>query len=244
MQYCGPNSGKKYYLRLLLTRVKGSKSFDGLKSVREVLREAFKEACVELGLTEDDNNWLFCFQETSLFATGESLLSLFVTALTEGQLINAAYLCEEIDKQVCNDLDYKLQQIFPGQIFITENNTAHQLSAFYKNSPSIDYYLYLIDKKLQVLDSNMKSYNMPEFEYSWDTLMANSEQMTNCSNTLLRAEYSYNSTSEISYMKNEDLSENSSEIRSSFSSYKVSLAQEKLLFMTLFIIIFAAREKP
>ncbi|KAG1469845.1 hypothetical protein G6F56_003027 [Rhizopus delemar] len=78
MQYCDPNSGEIYYLRLLLKRVKASKSFDDLKGVRRVIRATFKEACVELGLTKDDNDWIFCFQEASLFATGENLRSLLL----------------------------------------------------------------------------------------------------------------------------------------------------------------------
>ncbi|CAO3701298.1 unnamed protein product [Rhizopus stolonifer] len=79
---------------------------------------------------------------------------------------------------------------------------------------------------------------MPEFEYNWDTLIASSEQMTSCSNTLLRVEYSYNCTSETQLYEErydvmnadqksafdtiiasiEGLSENTSEIRPSFSS--------------------------
>ena len=45
-----PSEGERYYLRILLTYVKGATSFDNLKMVNGHLCRSFKEACILLGL--------------------------------------------------------------------------------------------------------------------------------------------------------------------------------------------------
>ena len=61
--FCSPTCGERYYLRLLLVNVAGSKSFDELKTVDGFLCATFKQACVQLHLIEDDQEWTKCFQE-------------------------------------------------------------------------------------------------------------------------------------------------------------------------------------
>ncbi|GBC16016.2 uncharacterized protein LOC112524872 [Rhizophagus irregularis DAOM 181602=DAOM 197198] len=45
-----PSEGERYYLRILLTHVKGATSFDDLKTVNGHMCRNFKEACILLGL--------------------------------------------------------------------------------------------------------------------------------------------------------------------------------------------------
>ena len=54
MYFASPNSGERFYLRLLLTVVKGPTSFEDLRTVDGVIYESFKAACVAQGLLEDD----------------------------------------------------------------------------------------------------------------------------------------------------------------------------------------------
>jgi len=65
-----PNAGEKFYLRLLLTCVRGATSFEKLRTVEGVLYPTFKEACLHRGLLEDDEEWKQCLSEAKLFKTG------------------------------------------------------------------------------------------------------------------------------------------------------------------------------
>ena len=55
MYFASPNSGERFYLRLLLTVVKGPTSFDNLRTVNDILYDTFKAACVARGLLKDDD---------------------------------------------------------------------------------------------------------------------------------------------------------------------------------------------
>ena len=68
-----PLKGKRYYLRTLLTHVKGAISFDDLKSVNGNLCRSFKEACIYLGLLQDDTEWDAYLREASQLQTGQQL---------------------------------------------------------------------------------------------------------------------------------------------------------------------------
>ena len=54
MYFASPNLGERFYLRLLLTVVKGPISFENMRTVDGVIYESFKAACVARGLLEDD----------------------------------------------------------------------------------------------------------------------------------------------------------------------------------------------
>ncbi|CAG8588520.1 237_t:CDS:2 [Cetraspora pellucida] len=62
--------GERYYLRTLLTYVRGATSFDNLKTVNGYVCESFKEVCIRLGLLQDDAEWDACLLETSAIQTG------------------------------------------------------------------------------------------------------------------------------------------------------------------------------
>jgi hypothetical protein len=50
-----------FYIRLLLTRVRGPTSFNNLRIVDRTLYETFKGAYIALGLLVDDKTWRACF---------------------------------------------------------------------------------------------------------------------------------------------------------------------------------------
>ncbi|XP_028121647.1 uncharacterized protein LOC114318877 [Camellia sinensis] len=74
--FASPNCGERFYLRLLLTVVKGSKSFQCLRTVNNVLHDTFKSACVARGLLEDDEEWIQCLKEAAVMKTGYQLRRL------------------------------------------------------------------------------------------------------------------------------------------------------------------------
>ena len=85
MYYAHPSSGEHFYFCLLLTAVKGATSYRHLCTVlvngQHKECATFCEACLKLGLLEDDNEWIQCLEEAGEMATGWQLRNLFVTIL-------------------------------------------------------------------------------------------------------------------------------------------------------------------
>ena len=71
--YAHPASDERYYLRMLLNTIRGSTSFENIRTVNKVLYSTFKVACYALGLLDDDKEWHDCLQETSLWRFGHQL---------------------------------------------------------------------------------------------------------------------------------------------------------------------------
>ena len=58
MYFVGPSGGEWFFLRTLLTIVKGARSYEDLRSVDGNVYETFKAACVACGLYDNDEELL------------------------------------------------------------------------------------------------------------------------------------------------------------------------------------------
>ena len=88
IHFISPKSKDLYYCRPLLCHRKGAISFDDLRTVDGRLME-WKEACVELGLTENDKHADEILDEGKGMQGGYGLRSLFVMVLLELQPTDA-----------------------------------------------------------------------------------------------------------------------------------------------------------
>ena len=77
-----PRQGECFYLRLLLHNIRGPQSFAHLRIVEGNLCGSFHEACLRLGLLEDDNQYHLALQEAAFSNSASSLRSLFAVILT------------------------------------------------------------------------------------------------------------------------------------------------------------------
>ena len=57
MYNVSPSAREPYYLRMLLTKCKGCKSFEDLKLLNGFYCETFKATCIARGLVESDEEW-------------------------------------------------------------------------------------------------------------------------------------------------------------------------------------------
>ena len=71
-----PREGERYYLRLLLMKIPGATSFDDLKTTFDgsrnpayVIHDTFQDACRDLGLLQDDQEWISCMRTSATFAS-------------------------------------------------------------------------------------------------------------------------------------------------------------------------------
>ena len=76
--FAHPVSGERFYMRMLLNFVKGSTSFESIRTINGVRYDTYKEACYALGLLEDDTEWNDFLAEGANWASGNELRNLFV----------------------------------------------------------------------------------------------------------------------------------------------------------------------
>ena len=112
MYFASPNSGERFYLRLLLTVVRGPTSFESLRTVDGVIYETFKAACIARGLLEDDEEWIQCLSEAAIMKTGHQLRRLFCIILTECAPVHPLELWEQFSMHICDDLGHSIRTNF------------------------------------------------------------------------------------------------------------------------------------
>ncbi|KAI9082966.1 hypothetical protein K1719_035109 [Acacia pycnantha] len=72
-----PAQGELYYLRLLLTKVRGPKNYEDIRTVNQIVYPTFREACYALGLLDDDNEYIDAIKEAAPWASGNYLRKFF-----------------------------------------------------------------------------------------------------------------------------------------------------------------------
>jgi len=113
MYYASPRSGERFFLRTLLTTVKGATSFEDLRTFGEGpdrhVCATYREACLLRGLLEDDSEWRVCLQEAGDMASGHQLCNLFVIILCDCSPSDPLALWMQFQEKICDDLRYALQ---------------------------------------------------------------------------------------------------------------------------------------
>ena len=161
INHCTPIMGEKYYLRLLLTIVRGAQSYELLRTVKERLHAIFKGACIAHGLLEDDAEWARCFEEAALVSSGKSLRILFTTALLLGDITDPLALWNRFSASICDDLSYTLER----------NETLRVPQGIH--DADIDYGLYLISLILADAGKTIDDYELPNYTNNWGSTEGN-----------------------------------------------------------------------
>lgn len=104
LYFVPPTSGERFYLRTLLTVVRGPKSFTDLRTFQDVVYPTFQDACRARGLLEDDGEWSLCLREASEIQTGASLRRLFTSMLLFCQITTPENLWNDFRDAICDDL--------------------------------------------------------------------------------------------------------------------------------------------
>ena len=102
MNFVHPSAGERFYLRTLLTIIKGAKTWNDLKTVDGILHPTYKAACLALGLLEDDGEWNLCLQEAGQMQTGGQLCLLFATILLHCLPAEPAVLWNNHKVKICD----------------------------------------------------------------------------------------------------------------------------------------------
>lgn len=77
-----PRQTECFYLRLLLVNVTGPLSFQDIRTINGQQCATYKDACLALGLLENDNQWDYMLTEAALNCTAIQIRLLFAIVLT------------------------------------------------------------------------------------------------------------------------------------------------------------------
>lgn len=76
--YTHHSSGEPWFLRLLLTKVRGPTSFDNIRTVNGVQFKSIIDACKEYGLLDEDNEWHEVLTQCAAGGLAPQIRQLFV----------------------------------------------------------------------------------------------------------------------------------------------------------------------
>ena len=96
-------------MRLLLTRVRGPTSFQALKTVNGYEKATFREACIVLGLLEDDNHWNNTLENAVLCRSAAKVRELCAIMLSTYGLSKPMKLCEKYKIHLSEDIAHRYQ---------------------------------------------------------------------------------------------------------------------------------------
>ena len=157
MYFCSPLQGERYYLRLLLTVVRGAQSFADLRTVDSVEHPTFQAAAAARGLLSHDGDWVACFRDAATFATGQALRYFFVAALMNGPVTNPLAIWTSFCTDLCDDLP-----LLAAALAVSNDAAAH-----------LDYGLHLIDGLLAEAGKRLADFSLPACQYNWGVRVQN-----------------------------------------------------------------------
>ena len=112
INHATPSTGELYYLMILLTKVRGPKSYQDIRSVDGKIYETFREACYALGLLDDDSEFVSAIKEGSRWATWIALRKLFVCMLLSCCLQRPGHVWQSCAVELSEDFLYVMESPF------------------------------------------------------------------------------------------------------------------------------------
>jgi hypothetical protein len=175
LYFVAPTAGERFYLRLLLTTVKGPTLWQDLCTFDGVAHPSFYAACLARGLLQNDDEWCQCLTEASVMCTGDALRRLFALVMRHCEPSQPQTLWDEFKENLCDDLRLHLCRV----------NIIHP-----SDDDIYDYGLFLLNKQLSDLGSSLSNFPcMPRVTNDWDHVDENpflSEQLDYDRNDELR----------------------------------------------------------
>jgi hypothetical protein len=159
MYFVSPHAGERFFLRTLLSVVRGPRSWDDLYTYGGTRYSTFREACLARGLLEDDGEWDQCLAEAAHMQTGSSLRRLFCIILQFCEPAHPERLWNRYRENICDDVAFILRQA--GHPHATDDE-------------KWDYGLLLIDRVLSGYSRSLRDFRpMPLSERDWSHLTHN-----------------------------------------------------------------------
>jgi hypothetical protein len=104
--YTQKHNSECFYLRMLLYHRTNIGSFKEMRTVEGILKESYKDVCIQLGLLADDKEWIYLFEETTGMQHPTQLRSLFAIVLVHNEVQNPVRLFEQFQEYFAEDIKY------------------------------------------------------------------------------------------------------------------------------------------
>ncbi|XP_038711761.1 uncharacterized protein LOC120005955 [Tripterygium wilfordii] len=128
ISYVHPSAGDVYYLRILLSHIKGPTNFIDVRTVNGKVYNTFKDACNAMGLIGNDKEWHEAMKEAANWATSKQLRNLFVTMILFCEVVDANDLFQASVQNLGEDVVYQLRQkLGMSTINISETETTNRV---------------------------------------------------------------------------------------------------------------------
>jgi hypothetical protein len=114
IRYVHPTAGDTFFLRMLLSVVRGAKCYEDVRTYQSVLYPTFRDACQARGLIRDDIEWSTLFDEAILWATSWQLRNLFMMVLIFCEVGNVRGLFDAYWRYMADDIAYRLRPAYGG----------------------------------------------------------------------------------------------------------------------------------
>jgi hypothetical protein len=113
-------AGEIYFLRMMLTYVKGPLTFDSIKKVKGVQYDTIREACFAMGFLEDDREFIHAIKDAHPWGSGFYLRKLFATMLMSGSVNRPNHVWRKTKHLLCDGIlhDERLKAKNKGTLFI------------------------------------------------------------------------------------------------------------------------------
>ncbi|XP_033133939.1 uncharacterized protein LOC103833495 [Brassica rapa] len=121
-----PSSGDRYYLRILINKIKGPRSYDELKTFNDVKYPDFKSVCYARGYLDNDVEWIESMSEPARSATPFQLRDMFVTFLNHCFVASPRKLWEHSWKSMSDDILRKRQRLLGHSNLELDDETLEQ----------------------------------------------------------------------------------------------------------------------
>lgn len=109
-----PNNAECYYLRMLLHEMKGPISFEDLKLVNGEICQTYREACLKLGLLEDDKHWNNTLIEAEITRHPRQMRELFAIILSTCAPADPLSLWERFKESLSEDILHRVKIANPN----------------------------------------------------------------------------------------------------------------------------------
>ncbi|KAI5410637.1 hypothetical protein KIW84_055960 [Lathyrus oleraceus] len=111
-----PTTGELYYLRLMLTHVKGPRSYNDTKTVNNVKYDTFRDACFAMGFIGDDREFIAAIKEANHWGSGQYLRLLFVHMLLSGSINRPRHVWSKTCHLLADGILYAQQRIANNRV--------------------------------------------------------------------------------------------------------------------------------
>lgn len=109
MIHVHPSTGELFYLRMLLTVVRGALCYEDIRTYEGVVYATFRQTCQIRGLIGDDTEWFSLFDEAIVWATSSQLRNLFLAIIQYNEIGNVRMLFDRYWRAMSDDIAYRMR---------------------------------------------------------------------------------------------------------------------------------------